>query len=171
MRESARPGRWGRLLLVLLFALTASCRQKSYTPFYDLEGRQARLVMHGDDGYVSDELDPILAGLDAVPEGCPEKPRAVALSAELKAGRARVVAERAPKPPQPAATRPPWGGGGGRPGIVTPAACVAACRAVLDPCLTRQGCIVSGQTVTCPDVFKAETACATEMKCEANCRH
>ena len=83
--------------LALTLSMTG-CRPKTYQPFYALEADQSTLISReGDDAYVSPALEPILAGLDAVPENAREKARALELAARLRAEQSRVRLERVPK--------------------------------------------------------------------------
>jgi hypothetical protein len=91
------------LIGVVLVASLSGCRKKSNPAFYQLESEQSVLLARdGDDAFASPELAAVLTKLEAFPEDALEKPRAEALVVKLKAGQARVKAERAPKP-RPAA--------------------------------------------------------------------
>jgi hypothetical protein len=97
----------------LMLVLLPGCRKKTYPPFFSLDSQAAVLVAReGDDAYVSEDMDAILRGLDAVPEDAREKERAVALTVSFRAERARVQRERVVEPTavapvvQPPAFRP-----------------------------------------------------------------
>lgn len=96
------------LLLAGSVLSLASCRKQSSEAFHRLDAEQSVLISRdGDDAYVSNEMDVIIAGLNGVPENALEKDRAVALSGKLRAEQRRVREERTPAvvkaaPPQPA---------------------------------------------------------------------
>ncbi len=93
-----------RFALVLVCVLTslAGCRKKTAPEFFKLESQQSVLIAReGDDAYVSAEMDSIIGGLEAIPGDAREKPRAVDLVQRLSAEKARVAAERVPRPPPP----------------------------------------------------------------------
>ncbi len=85
-----------RKVLVLCVALlfVTGCRKKSVPEFYALESSAGLLVNRGgDDAWTSPEMDAVVTGLQAIPSGSLEAPRAAELLAKINAERARLAVE------------------------------------------------------------------------------
>lgn len=89
-----RKASW--LFLVLVALSASSCRKKTWAEFYQLDGQQSVLVARdGEGAYESEDMDRIIAALQAAPENARERDQAVALAAKLTAERDRLKAARA----------------------------------------------------------------------------
>lgn len=89
-----RKASW--VLVVLLALVASSCRKKTWSEYYQLDGQQSVLVARdGEGAYESPEMDKIITALNAAPENVKEHDQALALAARLSAARDRVKAERA----------------------------------------------------------------------------
>lgn len=96
-----------RAVLVVAALLALSSCKRTYEPYYALEAAQSLLISRdGDDAYVSDEMDELIAGLRSVPNNAREKEKADALVKTLLAEQQRVRTERLP-PPEPPKTEDP----------------------------------------------------------------
>lgn len=79
-----------------LLMVGSSCRKSTWTPYYALDGQQqVLLAREGDDGYLSPEMDGIIAGLRAAPENAREREQALKLADQLSAAQEKLRAQRA----------------------------------------------------------------------------
>jgi hypothetical protein len=106
--------RTASLLVVCLLsaALLEGCRRKSWNTYYQLDGQQqVAIARDGDDAYVGEEMNGIIAALRAAPADSKEYEQALKLADKLTAEQQRVQAEldakkkvaAVPPPPNPVA--------------------------------------------------------------------